>query len=510
MRVIYSECSEQHLVRMAEHLQRNAQWEPIVWLGSTEIKQHVMRAFPNAIFHSNIHAARGISAEALRDMTLEPLDLELLISLRPFEVMALKMMERMDPDQKSFSYDERLRHYHHLVRYWRALLLRLEPDVVFFSISPHLVYDLVLFALCKELDIRTIMFERTAIPGRLLLQEDWRDGSEALKGALRKTAESIELSKPLREHVIRLRGEYSEGMPANYRKKLSAHGLTTSRAGAASSFLRIALREGWIATRNVQRQGAPQNYLKLPNRRVTDVTTPVWRWQVMRIKGLLKKSRLRRRYETLQEEPDYSRNYVFLALHYQPERNTLPLGADFANMSLVIDILSHNLPTGWLLYVKEHAWQLQDMSKGQMVRDLEFYDRPRRPNVRWIPISTPSFDLIDHSQAVATIAGSAGWEAVLRGKPALVFGAAWYLDAPGVLQIRSNADSRAALEKVAGLGVTIPTDALHLYLGALDRASIVGYLEPRLEDVSSVSEADAVSGMAGALAMWAHERVNPK
>ena len=50
---------------------------------------------------------------------------------------------------------------------------------------------------------------------------------------------------------------------------------------------------------------------------------------------------------------------------------------------------------------------------------------------------TKNFDtvtLTQKSQFVATVTGSVGWEAISCGKPAVVFGQAWYSSLPGVFK----------------------------------------------------------------------------
>jgi capsule polysaccharide export protein KpsC/LpsZ len=59
--------------------------------------------------------------------------------------------------------------------------------------------------------------------------------------------------------------------------------------------------------------------------------------------------------------------------------------------------------------------------------------------------------LIDNAVAVATVTGTAGWEAINRGTPAITFGSAWYRDAPGVYRIDTYSDLKESMESIRGL-----------------------------------------------------------
>ena len=54
-----------------------------------------------------------------------------------------------------------------------------------------------------------------------------------------------------------------------------------------------------------------------------------------------------------------------------------------------------------------------------------------------ITIDSDPFETIDKATMIATTGGTSALEAVARGKPALLFGDAWYRDCPGVHRIRS-------------------------------------------------------------------------
>ena len=137
--------------------------------------------------------------------------------------------------------------------------------------------------------------------------------------------------------------------------------------------------------------------------------------------------------------PDYKMPYIYHALHYQPEATTAPLAGPFVDQILITEILSR---AGVPVYVKEHP----HMSKN---RSVEYYARLLNiPSVQLVSRRESTYKLIDNARAVATATGTAGWEAILRGKPALVFGNIFWQHAPGAFSIGSVADLEEVMERL--------------------------------------------------------------
>lgn len=125
---------------------------------------------------------------------------------------------------------------------------------------------------------------------------------------------------------------------------------------------------------------------------------------------------------------DKSLKYVYFPLHLQPEMTTATLGGIYSNQLLAIERLSKIIPEEWVIYVKEHPWQ-----KDYRWRGKYFYERLSRiSKVRCINKNISSEEMINNAQFVSTVTGTAGYEAICKGVPALVFGKVWYRDLPGV------------------------------------------------------------------------------
>lgn len=119
--------------------------------------------------------------------------------------------------------------------------------------------------------------------------------------------------------------------------------------------------------------------------------------------------------------------FVYFPIHLQPEMTTSTLGGIYNDQILVIEKIRKIIPDDWYIYIKENPLQTYQW------RDKYFFLRLKGfENIRFMSKETNTYELINKSQFVATITGTAGFEAISGGKPALTFGRAWYRCLPGV------------------------------------------------------------------------------
>lgn len=125
--------------------------------------------------------------------------------------------------------------------------------------------------------------------------------------------------------------------------------------------------------------------------------------------------------------PFYSKklpkNYIYLPLHFQAEATTIGLGNKYLNQADMIEKIHNKLPKGFKIILKEHPAQNID----NILRGDFFYKRINNlSNVLFTNVNDNTFNLIKGSKIVATITGTAGWEALKFKKPVITFGLAWY------------------------------------------------------------------------------------
>ncbi|OBQ46398.1 hypothetical protein [Halodesulfovibrio spirochaetisodalis] len=174
--------------------------------------------------------------------------------------------------------------------------------------------------------------------------------------------------------------------------------------------------------------------------------------------GYLYSFYLPKAYNRIASEPDLSEKYVFYALHLEPEAAT---GVRVAvnNQLVHIRMLAKSLPTGWKLYVKEHPTQFRLNREGftyflcstRHFKSTGFYkELADIPNVELVSMSYNSKDLIENSQATASITGTVLLETTMAKKPVFAFEkeVSLFKDGPTCFSITSFGDLQTSFAKL--------------------------------------------------------------
>ena len=155
--------------------------EVVYWVGN---KNGYKGEFPEIIFHDHFDAWDGKPAFDLASIEFEPASRGLIYKFHKAESIILTMMN------KHFDWmgvDERKHLYYEILSYWSGVLEKFRPQAIIFDTVPHTVYDYLLYELARSENIKTIMFRGTLpVTGRLLLYEDFREGSLQLKEQVEK------------------------------------------------------------------------------------------------------------------------------------------------------------------------------------------------------------------------------------------------------------------------------------------------------------------------------------
>jgi hypothetical protein len=488
-KVIYSGFNEPFWLDVADYLLEKHEWQPVYWIGRLEDKPHITARFPGIIFQSSVNAVKGVNPDGYinANTSLFPLDKPLLDNLTKCQVTALRMMNRMDA-LGSFDYHARVRHYHRLLQYWLAVIEHLQPDIVFFKEIPHMVYDYVLYELCKLKNIPTMMFLISNLRRLWILTDTIYGENDVIK-------RYKELLSDLPDGEVSLRPEtenYLQSFKAGYEDTPSFVSFVKkqdylSDPDNLSILEKISSLEKYHHYIKKQiriltsRFRAPRNYLKQHRKKVETSSMSLLAYRWFRFRAKIKMHYMAWYYRKLTQELDFSKPYIYVPLTYQPEANSSPKGGVFANLELMVHLITRCIPDDWYVYIKEHPSQLHPAwaYRSQSARNTVFYDDLcSLPNVYFVPMSSSPYDLIDNAKAVATLTGTSGFQAVVRGVPTLMFGYTWYRGCEGVFHVESVNDCRKAINKIAS-GYQIDQTKVRLFLYALEEVGVSEYVEKK-------------------------------
>ena len=484
-KAIFAQTEQIPWVDVAAELRDQYGWEICYFIGGKKQSKKAAALFPDTVFHTKNRARNNQGPQGGDPIPAAPLDEALLSALSFHESIYLKMLDRNDVDG-SLTYHKRIASYHSQVMYWKGVLERLRPDVIVYRIAPHTGYDYVLYALGRTLNIATVMFERTSLPGCLYPVNSFEEGSLRIRRAYQQALEmpqkqDISLTPETSAHLKNLSKSFTQAMPYHLKYKLK-HFKKGGDVGGSLTILARFARD--LINVLLHKKGNTQ-YLQACYHEN---------------KGRFKRKKLLAHYHRLAKAVDLAVPYVFVALQCEPERQTCPTGGVFGHQYLMIDLLSKLLPAGWKLYVKEHVSQFKDYQAAERSKSLDFYDGiAAKPNVELVPLSYTSFELIDHAKASATVSGTVGWESVVRGKPALLFGHSWYRDCKGVFVTHTVDACRQAIRNIQN-GFTVDRDALICFAKVVESSSVRGYIDKFYERINIVSPEENVENLARAIA----------
>ncbi len=109
-------------------------------------------------------------------------------------------------------------------------------------------------------------------------------------------------------------------------------------------------------------------------------------------------------------------DFIYFPLHVNPEASTMVLSPYHTDQLSIIEALAKSAPAHLRIVVKEHAPMLGLRPRGY------YRAISRMPRVTLVDPHQSSFDLITKAALIATITGTAAWEAILLGRPALIVG----------------------------------------------------------------------------------------
>ncbi|WP_339784466.1 MAG: hypothetical protein ACMVP2_11375 [Imperialibacter sp.] len=262
------------------------------------------------------------------------------------------------------------------------VLCERKPDLVIFSNIPHEGPDFILYLLAKELGIKTLLFYQSLFKEKFFIVTKLDDFGQFKSVNNVSVEQKIKIKKRHEDEYFYM----SNVAPIAFRRP---------------RYLRLAKL---VVSKKLFTVGIE----------------------------LVKNYRFNRFVDAIRRnEKDLNLHltkYVYFPLAMQPELTTSAIGKLYNDQLLAIERLVHILPADWKVVVKENPKQT-DFQRGHL-----FFQRLKMlKNVVLAPVSYNTHELTRHSEFVAVVTGTAGWEAIKGGKKALIFGNAWYQKLPGAI-----------------------------------------------------------------------------
>lgn len=172
----------------------------------------------------------------------------------------------------------------------------------------------------------------------------------------------------------------------------------------------------------------------------------------------LKYKQLKKFYDKYSIVPNLKEKYIYYSIHFEPEAAII--GKTLLESQLtIIKMLSKALPKGWKLYVKEHPHQfmLNNEVAHYFINNLDFFKNisfyqeiMKIQNVVLVSMKLSSKELMENSQAVATLGGTITLESALYNIPAILFNPleSVYGTLNHTLHVRSYSDLIQAINKL--------------------------------------------------------------
>ena len=288
-----------------------------------------------------------------------------------------------------------------------SFLKREKVDVIFFGSVPHEGPNYLVYIIAKILDIKTIIMLQSIFPNKFHYCYDINDFGEFNNVSnYQKVYEKCEISNEYEKNLFYMEKNYEKEKKVGLKKD----------------------KINWIDKRykrlkiNIVKYSGLKDYIykKLYKKFIKYADNNTYKINCKK---------------NSTNSLNLDEKFVYFPLHLQPEMTTSIMGGHYCDQLLAIERLAQKIPSGWKIYIKENPKQTSYM------RGKYFFDRLKLiKNAVLVDSSYNTYDLISKSKFVATITGTAGWEAISGGKNVLIFGLAWYKKLPGVFQYNDKID----------------------------------------------------------------------
>ena len=394
-------------------------------------------------------------------------DKSVLDKLSPYALDYLNVLE--DTNGHNFSFSQRKFFYYRIIKYWLSVMNSKNIELVVFYTLPHTAASLSLYLVCKYiLSINIIYIDIYPLLDRnLYLISDDIDNFTKQVESLYLSNNEINTSDKIIHYInnikLNLEPSHMKNIKKNFGFKSSYFDFKGFIYLIVSTLLKgTGFKKSQLAWK--------KNYHLIESKKsLLNNFEYFFFIELVRNKNKF----LRNKYRKYCKKPDFSKKFIYFASSYQPESRSNSMSGIFQDQILALSMLNENIPDDWIILFKEHPsiFSNSPFFRGSLYRDDNYYEKiTELDKVTLISEKTDNFQLIEKSQAVSTIGGTTGWEAVVKGKPVINFGNCWYKPCKSIFNIESELDLKIAIDKII-IGYKIDDKDIVRYLSAIEKCA---------------------------------------
>ncbi len=356
------------------------------------------------------------------------------------------------------TFRERKLYFRNLIRFWLGYLQQKDIEGVYFMYCPHATWQLVLLHACRYLGIRHAYLSHTSLNNRCLLRTSYKSLEKVPVDYL-KNGDRKEIIAKIKHDLWQ---DFSSESLTNETVKAKNDSFVQGKTATQRSWLATAMKKLLYTTSLYtpitvlkeyvvgSRKGEPFRFAMSMDHEFTERKFRLaWQAHDRHAKAL------KIFYNAHTQPVDYSVPYIYFPMHLQPEMTTQPEATVFEDHLLALEVILSILPKGWQVYVKENPRQFDtsiNRCSGQLFRSTEDYQAMLRHDaVSFVPLTENSEALIAKAKLTVTLTGTAGWEALRKGKPCATFGHPWYSPCRSCFTIENQQDMQDAIARAEKL-----------------------------------------------------------
>ena len=431
----YFMASNPYWLGVAKELYKKNIAKPVLWVGDDIHYKEAKKIFVNGVYKRDdlVHYPFTLKVNNYKS---ENHNFIYSINYSRAKDRCIKMMDRLD-FYGNFTRLDREATFHRLVIFLLGEIYNSKPDMLIMSENAHSHPQYLILEICKFLQIPIGKFNSWGFVSPLMFMQNEVTGEIMSR--------NLKLDENLKNTI---KNNLNEFIEITIARKINDGYVSKLIIDQKKSFLR-QLKLKKLLNRikyNLKyeffqfRKAISSDYYVInPNKLNFFIRNKVLEIKAKNIKKMCLDS---------QTKIFPKKEFVYFALHFEPERSTNPDGGFYHDQFLALMTLRKIVPNDIEILVKEHPTQFLVKRKGTLGRSPLFYQLIKNLNgVRLIDLDTDSYKLIKNSKFVSTITGTVALETALMGNKALIFGDAWYGGCPNIISWEESISYQEIINK---------------------------------------------------------------